>query len=139
MTPLEKDIEKGLGRMVGRHGGMCMKWVCPGWAGVPDRIILLPGGRVIFAETKRPKGSHIEERQKWWAAKLKEMGFGHFFVFTQADIQAVQDAIVRWKALWNKVGPHLGIEENRAFLTGAYLAVAEGKKPHLDGSCSHEA
>lgn len=47
MTPLEKDIEKALGRMIGRHGGYCMKWVCPGWSGVPDRICLLPAGRTL--------------------------------------------------------------------------------------------
>ena len=55
MTPLEKEIEAKLVDVVKRHGGMCLKWVCPGWAGVPDRIVLLPGGKVIFVELKRPK------------------------------------------------------------------------------------
>ena len=54
MTKLEKEIEKKLIAMVKRHGGLCLKWVCPGWSGVPDRIILLPGARVYFIETKRP-------------------------------------------------------------------------------------
>ena len=70
MTPLEKDIEKALGRMVGRRGGRCLKWICPGWAGVPDRIILLPGGRIIFVELKRPKGSDVGALQK----KLQQNG-----------------------------------------------------------------
>ena len=48
MTPLEKDIEKHLTRAVGRAGGLCLKWVCPGFSGVPDRLVLIPGGRVVF-------------------------------------------------------------------------------------------
>ena len=54
MAQLEKDIERKLCHIVEDHGGMCLKWVCPGWAGVPDRICLLPGGRVFFVETKIP-------------------------------------------------------------------------------------
>lgn len=81
MTPLEKDIEKALGRKVGRHGGLCLKWVCPGWAGVPDRIVLLPGGRIIFVEMKRPKGGILSERQKYWAKKLIDLGFRYWTIW----------------------------------------------------------
>ena len=94
MTPLEKDIEKALGRMVGRHGGMCLKWTCPGWAGVPDRIILLPGGRIMFAELKRPKGGEFGKLQQWWAEKLSALGFVHVLVRTHADVKAIEVAIM---------------------------------------------
>lgn len=93
MAPLEKDIEKALGRMVGRHGGVCMKWVCPGWSGVPDRILLLPGGRIIFVELKRPKGGEIAKLQQWWAYKLGSLGFKHFFVKSHEDIKTLELAI----------------------------------------------
>lgn len=93
MTPLEKDIEKALGRMVGRHGGHCLKWVCPGWAGVPDRIILLPGGRVLFVETKRPQGGKVAALQKFWEKKLIELGFTHRYVFTHEDVKALEALI----------------------------------------------
>lgn len=75
MTELERDIERKLKTMVERHGGLCLKWVCPGWAGVPDRIVLLPGGRVIFVELKRPKGGQFSPLQIWWANKLRQLGF----------------------------------------------------------------
>lgn len=90
MTPLEKDIERALGRMVGRNGGRCLKWVCPGWLGVPDRICLLPGGRIYFVETKRPKGGEIGEMQKKWCVWLRDLGFVHRFVFTHEDVKALE-------------------------------------------------
>jgi hypothetical protein len=86
-NPLEKEIEKKLRKMVERQGGLCLKWVCPGWSGVPDRLILLPGGRVIFCELKRPKGSKVEELQKWWKRRLERLGFTvwHVYDFDQLD------------------------------------------------------
>ncbi len=53
---LEKEIERHLIRGVKRMGGLCFKFVSPGTAGVPDRIILTKSGRVIFAELKTDTG-----------------------------------------------------------------------------------
>lgn len=86
MTPLEKEIEAKLVNIVKRHGGLCLKWVCPGWAGVPDRIVLLPGGRVIFVELKRPKGGVVSSRQIWWAHKLTLLGFAYEQVWDFEDL-----------------------------------------------------
>lgn len=86
MTQLEKDIEKKLRLMVEHHGGLCLKWVCPGWSGVPDRIILLPGGRVFFAEIKRPKGGKVSDLQTWWRGKLLALGFATFVVWNDDDV-----------------------------------------------------
>lgn len=94
MTQLEKDIEKKLRAMVERHGGLCLKWVCPGWSGVPDRIILLPGGRVIFAETKRPKGGKVERLQKWWRERLQKLGFWAVVVWDDENIKTLELVIV---------------------------------------------
>ena len=73
MTPLEKDMERALVGAVKRRGGMALKWVCPGWAGVPDRIVLLPGGRILFAELKRPKGGEVRKLQEWWHERLRRL------------------------------------------------------------------
>jgi len=85
---LEKEIESKLRNMVKPTGGLCLKWVCPGWAGVPDRIVLLPGGRVIFVETKRPKGGVISKRQEWWRIKLCCLGFNHYYIWNKDDLEA---------------------------------------------------
>lgn len=75
VNELEKEVEKALVGAIRSMGGYCLKWVCPGWAGVPDRICLLPGGRVVFVELKRPTGGVLAERQKMWAKKLRRLGF----------------------------------------------------------------
>lgn len=90
MTPLEKDIEKKLRQMIEQHGGRCLKWVCPGWAGVPDRICLLPGGLVLFVETKRPVGGVLSARQKWWQKTLTGLGFWYSAIWTEEGIQMVE-------------------------------------------------
>ena len=89
-NPLEKDIERKLRVMVeGKLGGLCLKWVCPGWSGVPDRILLLPGGRVQFAELKRPKGGVVSSLQVWWKRRLEGMGFTVWHVYTVEDIKRI--------------------------------------------------
>jgi hypothetical protein len=91
MTPLEKDIEKKLVDVVRKRGGLCLKWVCPGWAGVPDRIVLLPGGRIVFVELKRPKGGVLSERQKWWRRKLIELGFHHWVIWDMTNLEQFKE------------------------------------------------
>ena len=45
---LEKQIEQALLRRVKELGGMCEKFTSPGRRAVPDRIVTLPGGQIIF-------------------------------------------------------------------------------------------
>ena len=94
MTTLERDIENKLRQTVERRGGRCLKWVCPGWAGVPDRIILLPGGRVMFVETKRPKGGVLSARQKVWRKILLDLGFWYSVAWDLDDIRTL-DLLIR--------------------------------------------
>lgn len=53
---LESAIERRLVQGVKNAGGLALKFTSPGRAGVPDRLIILPGGRMIFVELKTEKG-----------------------------------------------------------------------------------
>jgi hypothetical protein len=61
---LEKDIESALCRRVKLLGGLCEKFVSPGRRSVPDRIVTLPGGLIVFVESKAPgkKPTPLQER-----------------------------------------------------------------------------
>lgn len=95
MTDREKVIEASLVKAVTEIGGLCMKWVCPGWSGVPDRIVLLPGGRVCFVELKRPKGGRVSRLQEWWKKNLTGYGFRCVIVKDHEDIEDLVEELRR--------------------------------------------
>ena len=76
---MEKDIEAYVRREVEAMGGQCLKWVCPGHTGVPDRIVLLPGGRIWFIEFKQA-GGRVSALQKHWLNLLFGLDFPAFVV-----------------------------------------------------------
>ena len=71
---IEQLIEKRLVRKAVAHGGKALKFISPGWAGAPDRLVLLPGGWMIFVEVKRP-GERLRRLQQKRAKELKALGF----------------------------------------------------------------
>lgn len=70
---LEKDVEATLVRRVKALGGLCEKLTSPGRRSVPDRIITMPGGQIIFVELKRPGGKPTDAQLKDHA-KRRELG-----------------------------------------------------------------
>ena len=71
----ERNLERKIVEAVRSQGGVCLKWTSPGFTGVPDRIVFLPGGRIGFVEVKRPDGKGREsERQKRVAQILTLLG-----------------------------------------------------------------
>jgi hypothetical protein len=61
---LEKEVEKFLVREVKKIGGVSFKFISPGNAGVPDRIVILPTGKVVFVELKnKGKLTRLQEVQ----------------------------------------------------------------------------
>lgn len=86
--PLEKSIENVLRKAVEDEGGVCLKWTCPGHRGVPDRMILFPGGIIAFVELKRP-GAKVKAGglQEWWRQRLVEFGFRCYEISTVKQIQ----------------------------------------------------
>lgn len=69
----EKAVEKKLRDGVRGLGGRAYKFVSPGNAGVPDRLVVLPGGRILFVELKDEAGK-VGPRQKVQIAKLTALG-----------------------------------------------------------------
>ncbi len=70
----ENYIEKTFTNSVKKMGGLALKFVSPSMAGVPDRIVLLPGGRIFFAELKRP-GEKARPRQRAVHRIFDQLGF----------------------------------------------------------------
>ena len=62
---LERQVEQALVREVRKHGGIAPKFTSPGTAGMPDRLVILPEGKVCFVELKAPgqKPRPIQIRQ----------------------------------------------------------------------------
>lgn len=75
----EKYIERKLVAAVKKMGGMAPKFVSPGLDGVPDRIVLLPMGKIAFVELKTPgkKMRALQVRQK---DKLESLGFSVYCI-----------------------------------------------------------
>lgn len=61
---LEKDVEASLVRRVKALGGLCEKFTSPGRRSVPDRIITMPGGQIIFVELKAPNKKPTDAQLK---------------------------------------------------------------------------
>lgn len=53
----EKALEQYLVRHAAKNGYLCFKWVSTAQRGVPDRIVIAPGGRITFVELKNPNGN----------------------------------------------------------------------------------
>lgn len=70
----EKKLEQKLVKAVKEKGGLCPKLVSPGTDGMPDRMVLLPGGRIIFIEVKAP-GKKPRPLQELRHRQLRKLGF----------------------------------------------------------------
>ncbi|MEK3992316.1 VRR-NUC domain-containing protein [Robertmurraya sp. FSL R5-0851] len=81
----EVSIEKRLKKKVNENGGLALKLVSPGFAGVPDRLVLFPGSKIAFVELKAPAKKLRALQQK---RKKQLVGLG-FKVFKIDSYEAV--------------------------------------------------
>ena len=88
----EKEIEKKLVRAVKSMGGIAPKLVCPGFDGMPDRILLLPGGRIAFVEVKAP-GIKPRPLQRARHEMLRRLGFKVYVLDDEGQIGGLLDEI----------------------------------------------
>ena len=84
----EKDLERKLVAGVKAGGGICPKWVSPGFDGVPDRIVLMPPGRIAFVEVKAP-GRKPRPLQRSRHQLLRRMGFRVYVLDNETQIQRI--------------------------------------------------
>lgn len=88
----EKSIENQLVQTVKRRNGIALKFTSPGMAGVPDRLILLPGGRAAFVELKAP-GQRPHPLQLRRKRQLETLGFRVYVIDHPDQIGGVLDEI----------------------------------------------
>lgn len=70
----EKDIERKLVELVKINGGMCIKLLCDQLIGLPDRMCLFPGHKIVFVELKTT-GRKPRRIQLYIHEKLRQLGF----------------------------------------------------------------
>ena len=89
---LEKQIEHKLLTETRKRDGLCLKFISPGWNGVPDRIVLLPGGKIGFVEVKK-SGENPRTLQLRRHKQIRKLGFQVFILDDPDDIGGLLDAI----------------------------------------------
>jgi hypothetical protein len=84
----EKITERKLAKAVKQAGGIAQKFVSPGLDGMPDRIVLLPGGRIGFVEVKAagktPRALQLKRHRQ-----LRELGFKVFVLDNATQIGGI--------------------------------------------------
>ena len=88
----EKTIEQKLVKAVKAVGGIALKLTCPGWGGVPDRLILLPDTRLAYVEVKAP-GETLRPLQVKRKRQLEALGFSVYCIDHPDQIGGVLDEI----------------------------------------------
>jgi hypothetical protein len=91
-TMREKEIEQKFTLMVKQAGGLALKLVSPGMSGMPDRIVLLPGGHMAFVEVKAP-GKVPRPLQEARHRMLRKLGFKVYVLDNAGQIGGVLDDI----------------------------------------------
>jgi len=83
----EGRIEQRLKREIKKRGGKTLKFTSPGWAGAPDRLVLLPGARIIFVELKAPR-KKLEPLQAKRADELRALDFPVYKIDSELAIES---------------------------------------------------
>jgi hypothetical protein len=86
----EKTIETKLRLGIESLGGLCIKIPATFFAGIPDRLCLLPGGRAFFVETKAT-GLKPRPRQEYVKKQLERLGFTVYVVNSLEGVTALLD------------------------------------------------
>ena len=88
----EKALEQKFVAAVRAAGGITPKFTSPGFDGVPDRLVLLPGGRIAFVEVKAP-GEKPRPLQEARHRLLRRLGFRVYVLDDKRQIGGILDEI----------------------------------------------
>ena len=88
----EKTIEQKLVKKAKDRGGLALKFVSPGYDGMPDRIVILPDGHVGFVEVKAP-GKEPRPLQIARHSLLMRLGFKVYVLDDISQIGGILDEI----------------------------------------------
>lgn len=89
----EKFIERELVSRLKKVGVESIKFEVLGKRGMPDRIILIPGGRVVFAEVKSP-GEKLRPLQEKRKRELENLGFKVYVIDSKSEIDELVKQII---------------------------------------------
>lgn len=84
----EKNIEQKFVKAVKSAGGIAPKLTCPGFDGMPDRLVLMPEGRIGFVEVKAP-GKEPRPLQVRRHEMLRNLGFRVYVLDDQEQIGGI--------------------------------------------------
>ncbi len=85
----EREVESHLGDEVEKLGGKCVKFIPDFMPGMPDRVIILPHGILVWCELKKPKGGKLSSLQRLRHKWLRSMGQEVFVVRTKEQADAL--------------------------------------------------
>lgn len=90
----ESDVERRLTACVERAGGVCVKHGQAGW---PDRVVVLPGGVLVWVELKR-QGGRVAPLQELRLRRLRELGQRVELVWSAQEAEALVERLSRTTA-----------------------------------------
>jgi hypothetical protein len=91
---MEHYTEQHCRGLAKQHGCILLKLSPFGMAGIPDRILLAPGGRLMFIEFKAP-GRYLKPLQRWWREELTRMGFRVEICRATVEFHALLDSLLK--------------------------------------------
>lgn len=91
----ESEVERQFVEAVRAAGGQALKFTSQSMNGVPDRLVLLLGGKCAFVELKAP-GKQMRLLQRKRRQQLEALGFPVFCVDRPEQIQPALDALIHW-------------------------------------------
>lgn len=90
---LESTLERRFVNMIRKSGGRAYKFVSPGNLGVPDRIAILPRGRIWFVELKTETG-RLSQVQKRQIDTLRSLGMNVFVLWGEKGLQRFREEVI---------------------------------------------